>query len=111
MKQFNESSYCNQQHNDNEIEELAIANDLCSDADDSSKSVYSDATDPYYLPTEADLLKALNKILGTNTIWDFALQPSWFNQDHESKKIKVFCPCRRSHKKWLEEQGRIDFFQ
>ena len=103
--------YRNQLHNNNWIEKLAIANGLCSDADDSSKSVYSDATDPFYLPTEVELFKVLNKILGTNTIWDFALQRSWFNQDHESKEVKVFCPCRRSHKKWLEEQGLVDFIQ
>ena len=55
-----------------------------------SKSVYSDATDPYYLLTAAELLKVLNKTLDTNTIWNFALQQSWFNQDHESKEFKVF---------------------
>ena len=43
--------YCNEQSKDYKIEKLAIANGLCSDADDSSKSVYFDATDPYYLPT------------------------------------------------------------
>ena len=53
---------------------------------------------PYYLPIEAELCKVLNKILGTNTIWNFALQSSWFNQDHEYKEIKVFWPCGRSQK-------------
>ena len=38
--------YCNEQHKDYGIEKLAIANGLCSDADDSSKSVHSNATDP-----------------------------------------------------------------
>ena len=90
--------YHKEQHNDMEIEKLAIANDLCSDADDSNKSVYSNATDPCYLPTEAELFKALNKFLGTNTIQDLALQWSRLNQDHESKEIKVFCPSGRSHK-------------
>ena len=41
---------------------------MISDIDDSSNLVYSDAIDPYYLTTEAELLKILNKILGTNTI-------------------------------------------
>ena len=36
---------------------------LISDPDDSSKSVYSDATYPYYLPTEAELFKVLNIII------------------------------------------------
>ena len=31
---------------------LVIANGFCSDNDDSSKSVYSDHSYPYYLPTE-----------------------------------------------------------
>ena len=44
-----------------------------------------------------------------NTIWDFAIQRSWFNQDYDSKEIKVFCHCGRSHKKWLEEQGLVGF--
>ena len=43
--------YCNEQYKENEVEKLAIANGLCSDADDSSKSAYSNATDSYYLPT------------------------------------------------------------
>ena len=42
---------------ENELEKLAIANGLCSDTDDCSKSVYSHTTDPYYLPTETELLK------------------------------------------------------
>ena len=79
------------------MKQKTIANGLCLDADDSSKSVFSDATDPYYLPSEAELFKVLNQILGTYTIWDFALQRSWFNQDHESKENKVFCPCGRNH--------------
>ena len=73
--------------------------------------MYSNATDPYYFPTEAELFKLSNKILGTNKIWSFAPQRSWFNQDHESKEIKVFYPCGRSRKKWLEEQGLVDFVQ
>ena len=56
------------------------------------------------------MFKLLYKILGTNTIWDFALQWSWFNQDHKSKEIKVFCPWGRSHKKWLEER-LVDFIE
>ena len=47
--------YCNKQYKDYEIEKLAITNVLCSDADDSCKSVFSDATDLYYLPKEAEL--------------------------------------------------------
>ena len=70
--------------------------------------MYSNATDPYYFPTEAESFKVLNNIFGTNTIWDFALQWSWFNQDNESKEFEVFCPCERSHEKWLEEQGLVD---
>ena len=104
MKRFQQVLvYCNEQYKYYDIEKLAITNGLCSDADDRSKSVYSDATDPYYLPTKAEFFKVLNKILGTNTIWDFTLQRSWFNQDYETKEIKVFCPCGISHKKWLEE--------
>ena len=53
------------------------------------------------------MFKVLNTILGTNTIWDFALQRSWFNQGDESKEIKLFCPCERSHKKWVEEEGLV----
>ena len=80
--------YCNEQYKESELEKLAITNGLCSDNDDSSKSVYFDATDPYYLPTETELFHVFKKILGTNIIRDFALQRSWFNQDDdESKKI------------------------
>ena len=96
MKRLNEFLYIVM--NNNEIEKLAIANGSCSDTDDSRKSAYSDVIDPYYLPTETELFKVSNKILGTNTIWDFALQWSWLDLDHESKEIKVFCPCGRSHK-------------
>ena len=52
---------------------------LTSDDDDSNKSVYSDATDIYYLPTEEELFKVLNKLLEKNTLWDFELQQTWFN--------------------------------
>ena len=69
----------NEQYKDKGLEKLAFANGLCPDPDDNSNSVYSNATDPYHLPTEAEFFKLFNKILGTNTIWDFALQRSWFN--------------------------------
>ena len=92
----------------NELEKLGIEAGIISDTDDSSKSVYSDATDPYYLHTEAELFKVLKKI-GTNTIWGFALQRSWFNRDYESKEFKVIWICGRSHKKWLEEERLVDF--
>ena len=42
---------------------------------------------------------------------DFALQSSWFNEDHESKELKVFCPCGRSHIEWLEQEGLVDFIK
>ena len=45
--------YCNQQYKDDELIQIGIEKVLISD-NDSSKSVYSDATDPYYLPTEAE---------------------------------------------------------
>ena len=56
------------------------------------------------------MFKVLNKILGTNTIWDFVLQRSGFNQDHELKDLKLFSPCANSHKKGLEEEI-IDFMK
>ena len=65
--------YHNQKYKNNELIKIGIEKGLISD-NDSSKSVYSDTTDPYYLPTEAELFKVLNKILGISTIWDFALQ-------------------------------------
>ena len=55
------------------------------DPDESSKSVYSDATDPCYLSTEAELFKVLNKILGTNTIWGIVL-----TQIMNIKKLRFF---------------------
>ena len=42
---------------------------------------------------------------------DFALQRSWFNQDHKNEEYKVFCPCGRSHKRWLEEELLVDFMK
>ena len=95
---------CKQQYKDNEIEKLAFVIGLCSDADDSSKyrSILS-----FY---RGWIVKRY-KIKGTNTIWDFALQRSWFNQYHEHKKIKVFCPCGRSRKDWFEDHGLVDFIQ
>ena len=53
----------------------------------------SDATDPYYLPIEAELFKVLNKLLEKNALWDFPLQRTWFNQDNEFKEYYLFCPC------------------
>ena len=41
---------------------ISIKKGLISDDD---CSVYSDVTDPYYLPTEKELFKVLNKILGS----------------------------------------------
>ena len=55
--------YHNQEYKDNKLEKLGIEVGLISDPDDSSKSVYSDATYPYYLPTEAELFKVLNIII------------------------------------------------
>ena len=66
--------YHKEQHKGNKLEKLSFEEGIISDPDDSSKSVYSDATDPCHLPTEAELFKVINKILGTNTIWDFAQQ-------------------------------------
>ena len=103
--------YRKELHKANKLEKWGIKAGIISDPDDSSNSVYSNATDPYYLPIEAELFKVWNKILGTNAIWDFALQRSWFNPDHEYKEFKVFCPCGRSHKKWLEEERLVDFIQ
>ena len=54
--------YCKELHKDNELEKLDIEKGIISDRDDSSKSVYSDATDPHYLPTKAKLFKVLKKI-------------------------------------------------
>ena len=79
--------YRKELHKKNELVKLGIEAGIISYPDDSSKSVYSDDTDLYYLPTEAELFKVLNNILGTNTIWDFALQRSWFNQDHKYKEF------------------------
>ena len=53
--------YCNQESKNNELIKIGIEADLISD-DNSSKSVYSDPTDPYYLLTEAELFKVLKKI-------------------------------------------------
>ena len=66
--------YHKEQHKGNKLEKLSFEEGIISDPDDSSKSVYSNTTDPYYLSTEAELFKVLNKILGINEIWDFALQ-------------------------------------
>ena len=55
MKQFNKFLYIIV----NNIM-TTIANGLCSDGDDSSKSVYSDVIDPYYLPKEAEFFKVVN---------------------------------------------------
>ena len=94
------------------MDNLDIANALCSDNDDSSKSVYSNAIDPYNLPTEAELFKVWNKILRNNILWDFALQWSWFYLDDDGfKDISMFCSCGRTYKKWLEEEGLIDFLK
>ena len=71
--------YRNHQYKLNEVEKLSIEAGIISDTYDSSKSVYSDATGPYNLSTEAELFNVLNNSLGTNTIWDFVLQWSWFN--------------------------------
>ena len=57
------------------------------------------------------MFKVLNKILRTCTIWDFALQRSWFNRDHKLEEYNVFCRCGRSHKKWLEEEGLVEFMK
>ena len=78
---------------------ISLCKVLLKGTNRSRKAVYLDATDPYDLLTEAELFKILNKILGTNTIWDFALQRSWFNQDHKDEEYKVYCPCGRSHEK------------
>ena len=53
--------YHNQQYKESELQKLAIANSLCSDANDISKSVNSNATDPYYLLTGTELFKVLKK--------------------------------------------------
>ena len=52
--------YRDQQYKDNKLVKLSIEAGMISDTDDSSKSVYLDTTDPYYLPTEAELFKVLN---------------------------------------------------
>ena len=79
--------------------------------DESSKSVYSDATDPYYLPTEREMFKVLNKISGTCTIWDFTLKQFWFNQEDKDEEYMVYCPFGRSHKEWLEQEGLVEFMK
>ena len=58
--------YCNHEYKNNELIKIGIEKGLISD-NDSSKSVYSDAPDPYHLPTEAESFKVFNKILGTIT--------------------------------------------
>ena len=57
------------------------------------------------------MFKVLNKILGTCTICDFALQRSWFNRKDNDEEYKVYCPCGRSHKEWLEQEGLVDFIK
>ena len=94
--------YRNHEYKNNESIKIAIEAGLILDTDHTSMPLHSDPTDLYYLLTEAELFKVLNKILGTSTIWDFALQWSWFNQDHEYKEYKVYCPCGRSYIEWLE---------
>ena len=51
----------NHEYKNNELTKIGIEKGLISDDDCSG---YSDATDPYYLPTERELFKVLNKILG-----------------------------------------------
>ena len=82
---------------------------LDAEDDVESKSTHSDATDPYYLPTEAELFKVLNKLLEKNTLWDLSLQRTWFNQDNEFKEYSVFCPCGKYNDKWLKEEEIYDF--
>ena len=96
--------YCNHEYKINKLIKTCIEKDLISD-NDSNKSVYSDANDPCYLPTEKELFKVLNKSLGTTTTWDSALQRSWFNWDNKDEEYSVFCPCGRSHKECLEQEG------
>ena len=60
--------YGDQQYKDYKLVKLGIEAGIISDTDDSSKSVYPDATDPYYLPAETELFEVWNKILGTKTI-------------------------------------------
>ena len=45
----------------NKLTKIGIENGLISDND---YNIYSDATDPYYLPTEKELFKVLNKKCG-----------------------------------------------
>ena len=47
--------YCNHQYKNYKWIKIGIEKGLISYTDNSRKSVYSDATDPYYLPTEAEL--------------------------------------------------------
>ena len=115
MKAKNEAiqqvlDYHNHEYKNNELIKIGIEMGLISD-DDNSKSVYSDATDPYYFQTEAKLVKVLNKILGIRTIWDFTLQLSWSKRDHKDEEYKMFCPCGRSHIEWLEQEGFVEFMQ
>ena len=44
--------HCNHEYKNNELTKIGIEKDLILDDD---CSVYSDATDPYYLPTEKEL--------------------------------------------------------
>ena len=55
--------YRKELHKEYALEKLDIEAGIISDLDDSSKSVYSDAIDPYYLLTEAEFFKVLNKNL------------------------------------------------
>ena len=74
-----------------------------------SQSQQSDKTDPYYLPTDAELFKVLNRLLEKNTLWDFPLQRTWFHQDNEFKEYTLFCPCSKINNKWLKQEGIHDF--
>ena len=50
--------YCNNEYKNNEFIKIGIEKGLISDYD-SSRSVYSDVTDPYYLLTEKELFMFL----------------------------------------------------
>ena len=36
---------------------------------------------------------------------------SWFNRDSEDEEYLVYCPCGRSRKEWLEQEGLVDFIK